>query len=57
VGHRAGLEAAIKGKIPSPCRDSNPSIIKTVAQRYTAELSQLQNILKRKDDDHYMLLS
>jgi hypothetical protein len=24
VGYRAGLDAVVKRKIPSPCRDSNP---------------------------------
>jgi hypothetical protein len=41
VGPRAGLEAVVKRKFPSPCRDCNPLIIQSVAQRYTAELSQL----------------
>jgi hypothetical protein len=37
----------VKRKIPSPCRDSNPSIIQPIAQRYTAELSQLpSNIIR-----------
>jgi hypothetical protein len=41
VGPRAGLDAVVKGKIPSPCRDSEPPIIQLVDQRYTAELSWL----------------
>jgi hypothetical protein len=41
VGPRADLDAVGKRKIPSPCRDSNPLIIKPVAQRYTTELLQL----------------
>jgi hypothetical protein len=37
VGRRAGLEAVMKKKIPSPRRESNPRtpIIQPVAQRYT----------------------
>jgi hypothetical protein len=38
---RAGLNAVVKRNIPSPCRDSNPPIIKPVAQPYTTELSRL----------------
>jgi hypothetical protein len=41
VGTKAGLDAVMKRKIPSPCRDSNPPIIYPVAQRYTAELFRL----------------
>jgi hypothetical protein len=41
VGPRADLDAAVRRKIPSPYRDSNPSIIQPVAQRYTTELSRL----------------
>jgi hypothetical protein len=41
VGLRADLDAAAYRKIPSPCRDSNPPIIQSVAQRYTTELSGL----------------
>jgi hypothetical protein len=41
VGHRAGLEAVMRRKIPSSYRDSNPPIIQPVAQRYTTELSWL----------------
>jgi hypothetical protein len=40
-GPRAGLDAVVKRKIPSPCRVSNPQIIQPVAQRYTTELSRL----------------
>jgi hypothetical protein len=37
VGPRAGLDAVVKRKIPSPRRESNPrtSIVQPVAQRYT----------------------
>jgi hypothetical protein len=37
VGPRAVLDAVVKKKIPSPCRESNPTtpIIQLVAQRYT----------------------
>jgi hypothetical protein len=37
VGHRAGLDAVVKRKIPSPRRESNPRtpIVQPVAQRYT----------------------
>jgi hypothetical protein len=41
LGPRASLDAVVKRKIPSPCRDSNPPIIQPVAQRYTTELSWL----------------
>jgi hypothetical protein len=44
VGPWVGLDAVVKRKIPSLCRDSNPPIIQTVAQRYTAELSRLLNM-------------
>jgi hypothetical protein len=37
---RAGLDAVVKRKIPSLCRDKNPPIIQPVAQRYTTELSR-----------------
>jgi hypothetical protein len=40
VGPRAGLDVVVKRKIPSPCRDSNPPIMQSVAQSYTAELSR-----------------
>jgi hypothetical protein len=40
---RAGLDAVVRRKIPSPYRDSNPCIIRPVAQRYTTELSRLLN--------------
>jgi hypothetical protein len=39
VGPRVGLDAVVKRKIPSHCRDSNSQIIQPVAQRYTTELS------------------
>jgi hypothetical protein len=45
VGPRAVLDAVVKRKIPSPCRDSNPPIIQPVAQRYTIELSQLWAVI------------
>jgi hypothetical protein len=37
VGPRAGLDAVVKRKIPSPRRESNPRtpIVQPVAQRYT----------------------
>jgi hypothetical protein len=35
VGPRAGLDAVVKRKIPSPSRDSNPSIIQPAVQSYT----------------------
>jgi hypothetical protein len=35
VGPRAGLDAVVKRKTPSPCQDSNPPIIQPAAQRYT----------------------
>jgi hypothetical protein len=41
VGPRAGPDAVMKRKIPSPSRDSNPQIIHPVAERYTTELSRL----------------
>jgi hypothetical protein len=37
-GPRAGLDAVVKRKIPSPCRDSNPdhsAVLKTVAYQDT----------------------
>jgi hypothetical protein len=34
VDPRAGLDAVLKRKIPSPCWDSNPPIIQPVVQRY-----------------------
>jgi hypothetical protein len=37
VDLRAGLNAVVKRKIPSPCRD----FIQPLAQRQTAELSRL----------------
>jgi len=39
VGPRAGLDAVVKTKIPS-------QIIQSVAQHYTAELSQLLKFLE-----------
>jgi hypothetical protein len=41
VGHRAGPDAVVRSKIPSPYRDSNLPIIQPVAQHYTTELSQV----------------
>jgi hypothetical protein len=41
MGPRAGVDAVVKRKIPSPFRDLNFPIIQPVAQRYTAELSRL----------------
>jgi hypothetical protein len=41
VGPRADLDAVVKRKIPGSCRESNPPIIQSVAQRYTIELSRL----------------
>jgi hypothetical protein len=40
VRPRAGLDAVVKRKIPSPRRESNPRtpIVQPVAQRYTTEL-------------------
>jgi hypothetical protein len=37
VGPRAGLNAVVKRKIPSPCRESNPRtpIVNPTAQSYT----------------------
>jgi hypothetical protein len=37
VGPRAVLDAVVKGKIPSPCRESNPrtATAQSAAQRYT----------------------
>jgi hypothetical protein len=37
VGPRAGLNAVVKRKIPSPRRESNPrtSIVQPISQRYT----------------------
>jgi hypothetical protein len=41
VGPRAGLNAVMKRKIPTPYQNSNPPIIQPVAQRYTTDLSRL----------------
>jgi hypothetical protein len=43
VGPRAVLDAVVKRKIPSLCRESNrrTPIVQPVAQRYTTELSRL----------------
>jgi hypothetical protein len=47
VGPRAGLDAVVKRKIPSPCRDSNPPIIQPVAKRYTTKINwTLETILR-----------
>jgi hypothetical protein len=37
VGHRDVLDAVVKRKIPSLCRESNPTtpILQPIAQRYT----------------------
>jgi hypothetical protein len=37
MGPRAVLDAVVKRKIPSPCRESNPItlIVQPIAQRYT----------------------
>jgi hypothetical protein len=53
VGARTGLDAAVKKKIPSPRRESNPRtlIIQPVAQRYITELSRLlieQKVVENK---------
>jgi hypothetical protein len=48
VGPRAVLDAVVKRKIPSPCRESNPRtpIVKSVAQRYTgSSVLQETNII------------
>jgi hypothetical protein len=42
VSPRAGLDAVVKRKIPSPYRDSNPPIVQPEAQCYTTELSRLR---------------
>jgi len=34
VGRRAGLDAVVKRKIPSLCRDWEPPVIQPVAQSY-----------------------
>jgi hypothetical protein len=41
MGPKAGLDAVVKRKIPSPYRNSNAPIIQPRAQRYTAGLSRL----------------
>jgi hypothetical protein len=43
VSPRAGLDAGVRRKIPSPYRDSNPPppIIQPVSQQYTTELSRI----------------
>jgi hypothetical protein len=47
VGPRAILDAAVKRKIPSPRRESNPRtpIVQPVAQRYTDWAITAQSIL------------
>jgi hypothetical protein len=45
VGPRAGLDAVVRRKIPSPYQNSNPLIIQPIAQCYTTELSQLLIII------------
>jgi hypothetical protein len=47
VGPRAGLDSVVRKKIPSPYRDSNPPIIKPVAQCYVTELPQLLSSIIR----------
>jgi hypothetical protein len=44
VGPRAGLDVVVKRKIPRFCRDSNPPVIQSVAQRYTTELFRLLSV-------------
>jgi hypothetical protein len=46
MGPRTGLEAVLKRKFPSPCRESNPRtpVVQPVAQPYTTELSRLPNM-------------
>jgi hypothetical protein len=39
VGTIAGLDAVMKRKIPSLCRDLNPRLSSPVSQRYTTEVS------------------
>jgi hypothetical protein len=41
VSHRAVLDAVVKRKIPSLCRESNPPSSSPLAQYYTTELSWL----------------
>jgi hypothetical protein len=41
MGPRAGLDGVARRNIPSTYRDTNPLIIQSVAQRYTAEISRL----------------
>jgi hypothetical protein len=41
VGPRVVLDAVVKRKITSPCRDSNLPIFQPVAQSYTTELTRL----------------
>jgi hypothetical protein len=48
VRPRAGLDAVVRRKIPSPYRDSNPPIIQPAAQRYTTELSGLLLVYRRE---------
>jgi hypothetical protein len=42
VGSSAGLDSVVKRRIPSPYRDSNPPIIRPVAQRCTTERFRLK---------------
>jgi hypothetical protein len=52
VGPRASLDAVVRIKIPSLCRDSNPPIIQLVTQRCTTELSRLhEHILEEPKVD------
>jgi hypothetical protein len=62
VGRRAGLNAVVKRKIPSPCRDLNPPIIQPGAQRYTTELSRLllkseRFLLKKRGVESFVFVS
>jgi hypothetical protein len=41
MGLRAGLDAVVKRKIPSPLPVLEPPIIQSVVQRYTTEISWL----------------
>jgi hypothetical protein len=47
VGPRAGLDAVVKRKIPSPCRDSMPPTIQPVAQRYTSDSGQKSEWIRK----------
>jgi hypothetical protein len=45
VGLRAGLDAVVKKKFPTPTGTRTP-IIQPIAQRYTSELFRLLNVIK-----------